>query len=135
MLGLLRAWGGALFVLIVGMMAMVRLTPRVTPGESIPVSDQAFRIHLPWLVISVLMVAVAGVLHWQPSTLRRRLLATLPVPALATLAGAAVGVSGATSPLAALAYLGEGVLGAALGLLITNVFARDGRPAAYSYYG
>jgi uncharacterized membrane protein YidH (DUF202 family) len=135
MLSLLRAWGGALFVLIVGAIAMVRLTPRVTPGESIPVSDQAFRIHLPWLVISVLMVAVAGALHWQPSTMRRRLLATLPVPALAVLAGAAVGVSGATSPLVALVYLGEGVLGVALGLLITSLFARDERPATYHYSG
>jgi hypothetical protein len=135
MLSLLRAWGGALFVLIVGMMVMVRLTPPVTPGASIPVSDQAFRIHLPWLVISVLMVVVAGLLHWRPSPLRRRLLATLPVPAVAVLAGAAVGVSGATSPLVALAYLGEGVLGAVLGLLITSVFAGDGRPAAYQYYG
>ena len=135
MLSLLRAWGGALFVLIVGVMAMVRLTPRVTPGESISVSDQAFRIHLPWLVISVLMVAVAGVLQWRPSTKRRRLLATLPVPALAALSGAAVGALGATSPLLALAYLGEGVLGTVLGLLITNVFARDGRPAAYHYSG
>ena len=135
MLSLLRAWGGALFVLIVGVMVMVRLTPRVTPGESISVSDQAFRIHLPWLVVSAAMVAVAGALHWRPSTLRRRLLATLPVPAVAVLAGAAVGVSGATSPLVALAYLGEGVLGAVLGLLITNVFAREGRPAAHHYSG
>jgi len=135
MLGLLRAWAGALFVLIAGIMIMVRLSPRVAPGAPIPVVDQALRVHLPWLVTSAAMVAVAGALHWRPATTPRRLLATLPVPALAVVAGTAAGVSGATSALTALLYLGEGVLGAALGLLVIGLFARRDETAAYPYPG
>jgi hypothetical protein len=135
MLGLLRAWAGALFVLIVGVVITARLSPRVAPGDSIPLSDQVLRIHLPWLAISAVMVAVAGALLWRPATMPRRLLAGLPVPALAAVAGTVAGVSGATSPLTALLYLGEGILGAAAGLLVLGLFARGDEPAAYPYPG
>jgi hypothetical protein len=135
MIALLRAWGGALFVLIVGIMITVRLSPRVAPGTSIPLSDQVFRLHLPWLVICAVMVAVAGALHWRPSTPQRRLLATLPVPVLAVVGGTAAGASGAVSAVAALLYLGEGVLGVAAGLLVVVLVTRRDETAAYPYPG
>jgi hypothetical protein len=123
-IGLLRAWGGAILVLIIGVVTLAGLTPRTAPGEPISVSDQAFRIHLPWFVMTVLMVLAAAALHWRSPSTARLLLATLPVPVLAVVAGAATGVAGATSALPALLYVVEGVAGTALGLFATGLFGR-----------
>jgi cytochrome c biogenesis factor len=130
-LGLVRAWAGAVFVLIVGMMVLVGLTPRTVPGQSISASDQAFRIHLPWLIVVLLMVLAAAALDWRASA-RRRLLATLPVPALSILAGAVMGAAGATSPLTALLYVVEGLLGIAAGLFLRSLFDKAQESPAYS---
>ena len=135
MLGLLRAWAGAIFVLIIGMVVMAGLTPRTAPGESIPASDQVFRIHLPWFVMTALMVVAAAALQWEPSSPRRRLLATLPLPVLGIVAGAVIGAAGATSAVTTLLYVAEGVLGTAAGLFIASLFGKTPDPAAYSYPG
>jgi CDP-diglyceride synthetase len=134
-LGLLRAWGGAIFVLLIGMVTLAGLTPRLSPGEPMSASDQAFRVHLPWIVMTLLMVVVAALLHWQPSSTRRTLLATLPVPALGVLASAVIGAAGATSALTSLLYVVEGILGAAAGLFITSLFGKTPDSAAYPYPG
>lgn len=135
MLGLLRAWGGAVFVLLVGMVTLAGLTPRTVPGESIPVSAQAFRIHLPWAIMTLLMVVVAALLHWRASSTREWLAATLPVPALAILACAVIGAAGATSLVTALLYVVEGTLGAAAGLFITTLFGKTPDSTAHPYPG
>jgi hypothetical protein len=132
MVGLLRAWGGAFLVLIAGMAVLVALTPRTAPGRSISVADQAFRIHLPWLVMVALMVPVAALLDRWTATTRRRLAATLPVPALGVLAGAVIGAAGATSAVTALLYVVEGVAGAAAGLFVTTFFGRAREVPAYT---
>jgi hypothetical protein len=129
--GLLRAWGGAILVLIAGMAVLVGLTPRTAPGRSIPAADQAIRIHLPWLVMVVVMVLVAALLDRWSSSTRRRLLATLPVPALGILAGAVTGAAGATSAVTALLYVVEGVAGVAAGLFVTTFFGRTREAPAY----
>ncbi|MDN3356885.1 hypothetical protein [Actinomadura sp. DC4] len=133
--GLLRAWGGALLVLLAGIAVMIRLTPRVVAGASMPMTDQALRIHLPWFVTSAVMVVAAGALRGRSSPARRSLLATLPVPGLAVLTGTLIGVAGATSALPALLYLGDGVLGIAAGLLVIGLFARREEALAYPYPG
>jgi hypothetical protein len=125
-LRLLRAWGGAVLVLIIGTAVLAGLTPRTVPGRSIPLSAQAFRIHLPWLIMTVLMVLVAALLDRWSSTPRRRLLATLPVPAVGVLAGAAVGAAGATSAVTASLYVVEGLAGIVAGLFATTLFAQWG---------
>ncbi len=135
MLGLLRAWAGAILILILGMVILAALTPRTAPGETISVSDQAFRIHLPWLVMTVLMVVVATVLQWEKTTTRQRLLATLPVPVLGILACVAIGASGATSAVTALLYVVEGILGTAAGLFITSLIGKTPDSAAHPYPG
>lgn len=132
MVGLLRAWGGAFVLLIGGMAVLVALTPRTTPGQSISPADQAFRIHLPWFVMVALMVPVAALLDRWSSPARRRLLATLPVPALAILAGAVIGASGATSAVTALLYVVEGIAGVAAGLFVTTFFGRTRETPAYT---
>ena len=131
MLGLLRAWGGAFLVFVVGMAVLVGLTPRTVPGRPISVSAQALRIHLPWLVMIVLMVVVAAALDRWPSSTRRRLLATLPLPAVGVLGGAVIGAAGATSALTALLYVAEGILGTAAGLFAMSLAGRTRRTPAY----
>lgn len=131
MIGLLRAWGGASLVFIIGLTVVVGLTPRTVPGQSISASDQAFRIHLPWLVMIVLMVVVAALLDWGSSSTRRRLLATVPLPAIGVLAFAVIGAAGATSAVASLLYVAEGVLGVALGLFVVSLPARIRETPAY----
>ena len=132
MLGLLRAWSGAILVFVIGLAVVVGLTPRTVPGQSISLSDQAFRIHLPWLVMIVVMVLVAAVLDWQTSSMPRRLLATLPLPALGIVVFAVIGAAGATSALTALLYAAEGVLGVAAGLFVLSLFDRPRETPAYS---
>lgn len=132
MIGLLRAWGGAFLVLVVGMAVLVGLTPRTVPGRSIPLPDQALRIHLPWLVMAAVMVLVAALLDRWSAPSRRRLLATLPVPALGILAGALTGAAGATSAVTAVLYVVEGVAGVAAGLFVTTLFGRTREAPAYT---
>ena len=131
MLALLRAWAGALLTWLLGMSIMVALTPPTTHGNPIPVSEQALRIHLPWVVICALLVVVAGLLHWRPWPIPRLLLAALPAPALATAIGAVSGFAGATSATAALLYTGEGLAGTALGLVLMHLFVKDDEPVGY----
>jgi hypothetical protein len=133
MLGLLRAWGAAALVWIVGTALMAALTPSLTPGEALSPGQQVFRIHLPWLVISTVLVPVAVVTYWRPPSTGRLLLAALPVPALAIALGVVAGLSGATSALATLLYVAEGLAGAALGLLMTWLVRRGGKPVHYPY--
>lgn len=133
MLGLLRAWAAAAFVWIVGVALMAALTPSVTPGEALSAGQQVFRIHLPWLIISTVLVPVAAVTYWRPPTTGRLLLAALPVPALVTVLGVAGGLSGATSALGTLLYAVEAVAGTALGLLIIQAVNRRPSPSEYPY--
>jgi uncharacterized membrane protein len=114
------------------MAVLVGLTPRTVPGQSISASDQAFRIHLPWLVMIVLMVVVAAVLDRRSSSTPRRLLATLPLPAVGIVAGAVLGAAGATSAVTALLYVAEGVLGTAVGLFVMSLLGRTREAPAYS---
>lgn len=132
MAGLLRAWGGAILLLIAGMAVLVALTPRTVPGQSISLPDQAFRIHLPWFVMVALMVPVAALLDRWSSPTRRRLLATLPVPALGILTGAVIGAAGATSAVPALLYVVEGIAGVAAGLCVTMFFGRTREVPVYT---
>jgi len=131
-LGLLRAWAGALLVFVVGTVVLVGLTPRTVPGQSISVADQAVRIHLPWLVTIVLMVVVAAALDRRSSSTRRRLPATLPLPAVGVLGGAVLGATGATSAPTALLYVAEGILGTAGALFALSLAGRTREAPAYS---
>jgi energy-converting hydrogenase Eha subunit A len=130
--GLLRAWGGAAVVFVIGLIVVVGLTPRTVPGQSISVSEQAFRVHLPWLVTMMVMVPVAAVLDRRESPLRRRLQATLPLPVLGIVVFAVLGAAGATSGPATLLYAVEGVLGVAVGLFVLSLFDRPRETPAYS---
>lgn len=130
MVALLRAWGGAVLVLIIGTAVIVRLLPPTAPGRSISPADQALRIHLPWLIVCALMVAASVLLYWRPPTRRVLLLAALPVPALAAALGVVAGAAGAATPLAALLYVGEAALGTAAGLAATRLFAGNAEAAA-----
>jgi cytochrome c biogenesis factor len=130
--GLLRAWGGAILVLVIGLIVVVGLTPRTVPGQSISLSDQAFRVHLPWLVMVMVMVPVAAMLDRRESPMRRRLLATLPLPVLGIVVFAVLGAAGATSALTTLLYAVEGVLGVAAGLFVMSLFDRPRENPAYS---
>jgi hypothetical protein len=132
MIRLLRAWGVAFFVWLVGAAITAGIAPTPRPGASIDGLSQLLRVHLPWIILSLVMALAAGALYRERDGAVRRAVAILGMPLLATVIGAVAGFSGATTLAAAGLYLIEGVFGAALGLLVANSFGE--REQAVSYW-
>ncbi|GAA1839434.1 hypothetical protein [Actinomadura bangladeshensis] len=116
MVRVLGAWGAALLVWLVGFAIVARLASRAD-GGSFAAPDRIFRLDLPWIAISVLMVAAAAAVQRDRTSRPRWLAALLAVPLLATAAGAAAPLGdGGVLPTAL--YVLEGAAGAAMGLIL-----------------
>ena len=86
---------------------------------------QVLRVHLPWLLLSVLMAFVAAYYVRHQMKGWGRLGASIPVPVLATLVSVKLGMQAAESVLAIVLHLIEALLGVALGLFLVNLFGDD----------
>jgi hypothetical protein len=126
-LDLLRCWGAAVMVWLVGIGATTPLRAKVS-AEAL--SDFDLRSHLPWVVISVLMALVSGGLYRGRSGGARRLLAVLPVPVIAAVVGAVAGFGGDTFT-ASVLYVVEGVFAAGMGLFVASRSNESGSAEGY----
>jgi energy-converting hydrogenase Eha subunit A len=126
-MGLLRCWGGAVIVWLVGIGATIPLRAKVS-AEAL--SDLDLRSHLPWVVISVLMALVSGGLCRNRSGRAMRLAAVLPVPIVAAVVGAVAGFGGGTLT-AAVLYVVEGLFSVVIGLFVTNMSNQHGPSGNY----
>jgi hypothetical protein len=123
---MLRCWGVALFVGIIGLGIMSQLTPEMAPGRRPTELDQTLRVLLPWVVITLLMTIVAGALYRDRAAPGRRLAGILLIPLLVTLIIAVAGSPGDggwSGPAATVMYLVAGGLGSALGLSLANLMS------------
>ncbi|MFA1545087.1 hypothetical protein [Actinomadura chokoriensis] len=115
---MLGAWGAALFVWLLGFAVVARLAGGADGGEPLTDLDRLVRLDLPWVLISLSMVVVAGAVQRDRSEQARWLAGVLAVPVLVTAAGTAAPVGGGGDTVSFLLYVAEGVAGAAMGLVV-----------------
>jgi hypothetical protein len=121
MIRMLRCWGVALFVGVIGLGITADLTPDIPPGRQLSELDLTLRILLPWILVTLVMAVAAGALYRQRGEPRRRLAGILLVPVLMTLVVAVAGFPGAAGHAAATMYVVAGALGSVLGLSLANL--------------
>lgn len=118
------AWFTAGIIAVLALLTLKALAPPA--GRHAPVDEyaQVFRVHLPWLLFSILMAFVAAgyVREWAGAP--GRVLTALPVPLLGSLTAAVVGIPLSDSALAVTLHLIEGLLGVALGLALARALAQ-----------
>ncbi|GGQ15812.1 hypothetical protein BKA00_006682 [Actinomadura coerulea] len=123
MVRVLGAWGAALAVWLLGFSIVARLAAGAGGGgEPLSDLDRILRLDLPWILVSVSMVVVAGAVQRDRTRRARWLASVLAVPLLALLAGVAAPVGGDADALSAVLYVAEGVAGAAGGLALAALF-------------
>jgi hypothetical protein len=125
MRALLSGWLAAVIVAALALAAMKGLAPM--DGRPFDEYAQVLRVHLPWLLSSVLMAFVAGFYVRDRSGGWWRLGAGLPIPMLAAFAGTQLGIQTAQSVLAVGLRLIEALLGVALGLFLIDRFGDGSR--------
>lgn len=118
---------GWLAAAIIAALALVTVSALAPADDGRPVDEyaQVVRIHLPWLLFSVLMAFVGGYYVRARLTGWWCLVGALPVPLLATFAATRLGVPAAQSVVAIVLRLIEALLGVALGLLLVDRFRDD----------
>lgn len=130
----LGAWGAALAVWLVGFSLVARLAPRGLSGDSFSDFDRLVRFDLPWVAISALMVAVAGVVHRDRTRRVRWYAAVLAVPLAVTAAGTAAPIAWDGEVLATVLYVVEGVAGTAAGLAVAVAAGTGAGPERHGGY-
>ena len=126
MVRMLGAWGAALIVWLLGFLIVARLAAGAGGGgEPLSDLDRIVRLDLPWILVSVSMVVVAGAVQRDRARRVRWLASVLAVPLLAVLAGVAAPVGGGTDALSAVLYVAEGVAGTAGGLALAALVGVD----------
>ncbi|MGC4959571.1 hypothetical protein ACLQ2P_40780 [Actinomadura citrea] len=122
MLRMLGAWGAALTVWLLGFSIVARLAAGAAGGgEPFSDLDRIVRLDLPWMLISVSMVVVAGAVQRDRTRRVRWLASVLPVPLLAALAGLAAPAAGDSGALSAVLYVAEWAAGTAGGLTLASL--------------
>ncbi|MES9543169.1 MULTISPECIES: hypothetical protein [unclassified Actinomadura] len=123
MVRLVGAWGASLFVWLLGFAAVARLASGAPGGEPFTDVDRILRLDLPWILISMTMVVMAGAVQRDRSNQARWLASVLPMPLVVTLAGIAAPIGGSGDTLSAVLYVAEGAAGAAAGLALAVVIS------------
>lgn len=128
MVRLLRCWGVALFVGIIGLGIMSQVAPEAPPGRRPSEFDQTLRILLPWVIVTLLMTVIAGALYRDRAAPGRRLAGILLVPVFVTLVIAVI-----WSPWhgGTLMCLVAGALGSVLGLNLANLMGEKEHFSGY----
>ena len=115
MIRLLGAWAAALAVWLVGFAIVARLASGAPGGGAPSGLDRVVRVDLPWVLISISMVVVAGAVQRDRTRPVRWFAGILLIPVLAIVLGMAAPIGGDGDSLSAVLYLAEGVAGVAVG--------------------
>lgn len=123
-------WATAAAVWVLGTAVTAISLPGLEPGATLSPTDQLLRLHLPWVLTSLLMTMAAATLYRDRTRWAPWLLAGATVPALVTLGGAAAAALGPVGAPAVALYVLEGAGGTAAGLAAAWKVSGGGRPAA-----
>jgi len=126
MRAVLSGWLAAMVVAAIALAAMKGLAPKAD-GRPLDEYAQVLRVHLPWLLCSVLVAFVAGFYVRDRPRGWWRLAGGLPIPMLATFVNIDLGIQAGQSVLAIGLRLIEALLGVALGLFLVDRFSDDSR--------
>lgn len=114
---LVTAWAAATAVSLFAFACMAAVAPPETPvGAPVDEYAQAWRVHVPWLLLGIAMALAAGSCARGPAALRWA--AALPVPVGAAMVLAVLGVNGSDTPLAVGLHTIESLLAVALALAL-----------------
>ncbi|WP_021594694.1 hypothetical protein [Actinomadura welshii] len=134
MVRMLGAWSASLLVWVIGFAIVVRVVPRPEPGVSLSGLERLVRVDLPWVLISLAMVAAAAAVLRARGGPVRRAVGVLAVPLLLTAAGVAAPLNGQAGMLEFVIYVVEGVGGAAAGFVLVTLIARKDEEDATAGY-
>ncbi|URN06436.1 hypothetical protein LUW74_26015 [Actinomadura madurae] len=135
MVRMLSAWSASLLVWVIGFAIVVRVVPRPEPGASLSGLERLVRVDLPWVLISLAMVAAAAAVLRDRGGPVRRAVGVLAVPLLLTAAGVAAPLNGQAGMLEFVIYVVEGVGGAAAGfVLVTLIAGKDEEDVTAGYW-
>jgi hypothetical protein len=123
MRSLLAAWLASGIVAIVAILALKVLAPEVERGAPVDEYAQVLRVHLPWLLSTLLMAFVAGGSFREGSGGLLRLLVAVPVPLIMAPVAVLTGARVAETAPAALLCVIESALGIVLGAFLAGVVA------------